>query len=408
MRRRWPNALVILWSEPSWSLVMAWQASYQTIFLVAEGLSPVGVGLAVGAGGLLQAVGLALVDTLTSRFGRKWVIQVGDFLGWVVVLGLWVLYPRPWTFAVGLVLMNATAFVMPAWNSLFCEDLSSERVTYYYLVLQLLGLLGGVAVPLVVPWVHAYGVEGSGARVLAIGWPLVTVAWLVRLVWMRESRAGRAAQHAHRAGVRLSIRHRIGEGTRGTLKILAALRVLVRVPIALFATLAPLILVAGRAEALSPALLAYLPLAGSVTGGLVMLTHSRWHSRDPKHLLVVSLVLMTGGMGVLSLAPAGQVLPVVAAWALVAAGQAWFWSVHTPFWVASLPPVARVTVQGWTGAVSALLVTVLAPLMAGFVGAVPRLVALLWVLPVAAGLVLMLATPTLPVPLHGGDQAEQP
>ena len=246
------------------------------------------------------------------------------------------------------------------------------------------GLLGGVAVPLLVPWVHAYGVEGSGAQVLAA---LVTVAWLVRLVWLRESRAGRAAQHAHRAGVRLSIRHRIAEGAHGTLKTLAALRVLVRVPIAPFATLAPLVLVAGRAEALSPALLAYLPLAGSVAGGLVMLTHSRWHNQDPKHLLVVSLVLMTVGMGVLSLAPAGQVLPVMAAWALVAAGQAWFWSVHTPFWVASLPPVARVTVQGWTGAV-------------------PRLVARLGVLPVAAGLVLMLATPTLPAPLHGGGQAE--
>ena len=62
--------------------------------------------------------------------------------------------------------------------------------------------------------------------------------------------------------------------------------------------------------------------------------------------------------------------------------------------------------QGWTGAVSALRVTVLAPLLAGFVGAVPRLVARLGVLPVAAGLVLMLATPTLPAPLHGGGQAE--
>ena len=62
--------------------------------------------------------------------------------------------------------------------------------------------------------------------------------------------------------------------------------------------------------------------------------------------------------------------------------------------------------QGWTGAVSALRVTVLAPLLAGFVGAVPRLVARLRVLPVAAGLVLMLATPTRPAPLHGGEQAE--
>ncbi len=406
MRHRWSNAVVILWSEPSWSLLMAWQASYQTIFLVAEGLSPVAIGLAVGASGLLQAVGLTMVEALTTRFGRKWVIQVGDFLGWVVVLGLWVLYPRPWTFAVGLVLMNATNFVMPAWNSLFCEDLSAGRVTYYYLVLQLLGLLGGLAVPLLVPWVHAYGVRGSGERVLAIGWPLVAAAWLMRLVWMRESKAGRAAQHAHRSGVRHSVRQRLREGTGGTLTTLAALRVLVRVPVALFTTLAPLVLVAGRAEALAPTLLAYLPLSGSVAGGVVMLTHGRWQGRDPKHLLVLSLSLMTLGMAVLSFAPAGQAAPVMVAWALAAAGQAWFWSVHTPLWVASLPPIARVTVQGWTGAASALLVTVLAPLLAAFVGAMPRLVALLWVLPVAAGLVLMLATPHLPAPPHGEEAAE--
>jgi len=393
-RHQLANALVILWSEPAWSLVMAWQASYQTVFLVASGLSPVTVGLAVGASGLLQAAGLTVVDTLTNRFGRKAVIMVGDFLGWVVVLGLWVLDPRPWTLVLGLILLNGTAFITPAWNSLFCEDLSSSRVTYYYLVLQLLGLLGGLAIPLLAPWVHLLGVRGSGERVLDIGWPLVIVAWLVRLVGLRESKAGQAAQHAHRSGIRAPIRQRLRMGTEGSLLTLALLRVLVRVPIELFTTLGPLVLVAVRAEALAPDLLAYLPLAGSVAGGFVMLTHGRWGRRPAKSVLVLSLALMALGMAVLSAAPSHNLAVVLLAWALVAAGQAWFWSVHTPLWVASLPPMARVTVQGWTGAGSALLVTVLAPVLAAFVEEAPRLIALLWVLPMALGLVLLLVSPT--------------
>jgi MFS family permease len=391
-----PNALVMLWSEPSWSLLAAWQASYQTVFMVAAGLTPVAVGLAVGASGLLQAVGLLVVDTLAARFGRKWVIMVGDLLGWVMVLGLWVLEPHPWAFAVGLIVMNATGAIMPAWNSLFCEDLSSHRVTYYYMVLQLLGLAGGLILPVLVPVVHRLGVVGSGELVLAIGWPLVTLSWIVRQFGLRESRDGLAARHAHRSGVRTRIGIRVREGTRGPLGVLAALRVLVRVPVALFSAFAPLVLVAARGDGLSPVLLAYLPVAGSVAGGVVLLTHVRWRRAAPKRLLLLALGLMVSGMLLVSEAPAHGFWAVMAAWALASAGQAWFWSVHTPLWVGSLSPYVRVTVQGWTGAISALLVTVLAPTMASMVGHSPRLVAMLWVVPLAAGLLILGATPVLP------------
>ena len=386
---RGPNAVAILWTEPAWSLAMAWQTSYLTVYLVRMGLSPAGVGAAVGAAAVVQVAGLLMSGYLVDHLGRKTVIMAGDFIGWVLVLGLWVMDPRPLMLALGVVLLNGFAFVTPAWNSLFAEDVEPARVSYYFLILQQLTLFGGLLVPIMAPVVARMGVRASGHLALSISWPLVSAAWLLRVLWLRESSVGHAQRAARRAGTHPPLGDRLRAGLHGANLVLAGLRVLIQVAVGLWATFAPLILVAHRAEALPPSTLAFLPLGSTVAGGLVLVLQRRWRKAVPARVMGAALVMMVAGMATVSLAPAGRLVPVLVAWALVAAGQALFWTLHTTQWMAALPDAARVDVQAWVGAVSAILMAVLAPLLAGLIPYMPRSINGTWTVLTAAGLVVL-------------------
>lgn len=384
-----PNAVAILWTEPAWSLAMAWQTSYLTVYLVRMGLTPAGVGAAVGASAVVQVAGLLVSGYLVDHLGRKTVIMAGDFIGWVLTLGLWVMDPRPLILALGVVLLNGFAFVTPAWNSLFAEDVEPSRVSYYFLVLQQLTLFGGLVVPIMAPVVAHMGVRASGHLALAISWPLVAVAWLLRVWWLRESSVGHAQRAARRAGTHPPVGARLRAGLSGANLVLAILRVLIQVSVGLWATFAPLILVAHRAEALAPSALAFLPLGSTVAGGVVLVLQRRWRQAVPARVMGVALLMMVAGMATVSLVPAGQLIPVLAAWALVAAGQALFWTLHTTQWMGALPDAARVDVQAWVGAVSAVLMAVLAPLLAGLLPEMPRSINGTWTALTALGLLVL-------------------
>jgi MFS family permease len=378
------NARIFLLTEFPWSLVVAWQTSYLSLYMVACGTTPGAIGTAVGVSGLVQIAGLMAVGFLTDHWGRKSVIMAGDFVGWVVALGLWVLWPVPWALLVGLILQNGSAFVAAPWNSLFSEDAEAERVAHDYFVLQLLTIFGGLLIPLMAPWVASLGVYKTGRTALAMGWPLVVLAWTGRLLWLRESRAGLMQRQRRRDRQHRARRVRLREGLAGQHGRLALLRLMTQVPLTLWATFAPLALVAGGGAALMPAALSYLPLAGAVGGLVLWFTRRWWPSLSSRAGLGAALVAIAAGMGMLALAPRHGVLTVAVGWALTVAGQSWFWTVHTPLWLRHLPDDGRVEVQGWTGAATALVVAAASPAIGHVVMRAPRLV--LGLLAVVAGL----------------------
>jgi hypothetical protein len=107
--------------------------------------------------------------------------------------------------------------------------------------------------------------------------------------------------------------------------------------------------------------------------------------------MALALGMVVAGMGGVSLAPSGSLYPILIAWSLVAAGQALFWTLHTSLWMAALPDSARVDVQGWVGAISAILMAVMAPVLAGLITHLPRISNGTWTALAALGLVLLLA-----------------
>ncbi len=379
------NAQVFLVTEFPWSITMAWMSSYLTIYLVDQGVTPHRIGLAMGLGAAMQVAGLAMSGLMAQRLGRKGSIMTGDFLGWVLVLGMWALSRTPWVLGLGLVLNQGSGFVGPAWNSLFSEGEPSERLPRYFFYLQLFTVFGGLTLPIMEPWIAHRGVVSTGHDVLVVFWPLVMMAWTLRLIFLRESSQGRqlmAAQEPFR--VRLA---HVRAGVRGTGAILAGLRVMVQVPLSLFANLAPLALVAARGSALPASRLAWLPVAASIAALALWNLHSRVRLSN-RTGVGISLAMLGVGFLLLAWAGPGHFWQVMAAWALIVGGQSQFWTSHTSYWVSWLPDAVRVDVQGWIGVVTAGVVALLSPVVAPLFAHEPH--PLFWaVVGIDAGAVLL-------------------
>jgi MFS family permease len=377
------NPLILLVTELPWSVTMAWMGSYLTIFLVQERLSPTHIGLALGIGSLLQVFGLAGSGVLSQHLGRKGSIMLGDFVGWVLVLGVWTLVKDPLWLAIGVVANQAGGFVGPAWNSLFSEGSPGDRLAGYFLVLQVMTIAGGLVLPFMAPLVRHVGVVVAGHAVLWVLWPMVALSWAIRLIGLKESNVGRASMAHARPRFKEVVGH-IRIGLQGPGLILSGLRVLVQVPVVLFATFAPLALVARHGTNLPAHQLAFLPIAGALAAIGLGSLHTMGPHRSPRAMILLALILLLLGFVTLGTAPRHDLLVVMVGWMLVIAGQSQFWTSHTSYWMTSLPDLVRVEIQGWTGVVTASLVALLSPLIAGVYAARPG-----FILEASAGICLV-------------------
>ena len=371
---KWTNAQVFLVTEFPWSVTVAWMGSYLSLFLLDQGLSARNLGWTIGAGAVIQLLGLGLSGSITRRLGRKGTIMSGDFGGWVVALGIWALSHNPWILALGLVMNQASGYVGPAWNSLFSEDEHSARLPRYFLTLQILTIMGGLILPLTRGFVVQDGVVASGHSLLLVFWPCVSAVWVIRWLALRESAAGRMSMgRTQRLAWRERAAH-IHQGLSGPGFYLAALRVLSTVPFLIVAAFVPLALVSPHGPHVAPGDLTLLPL-GAVSGvillGIGRRVARRWTAL---HFMGMGLALVAAGFAVLAWAPQGHVIWVLAGWGLMVAGQSQFASSHTSIWMTWLPDVIRVDVQGWIGMVTAAGVAVLSPLLADQFVRNPRVV----------------------------------
>jgi MFS family permease len=371
---QWSNAQIFLVTEFPWSVTMAWMGSYLSLFLLDQGLSASNLGVMIGLGAVIQLTGLGLSGFLTRRLGRKGTIMFGDFAGWIVVLGLWAIFHNPWILGVGVILNQASGFVGPAWNSLFSEDEHPQRLPRYFLFLQILTVAGGLVLPLTRGFVMHSGVVNAGHLMLWWLWPLVSVVWLIRLIGLKESAAGRLSMGSRKEVPWKERSAHIREGLAGAGFYLALLRVFTQVPFFIVAAFVPLALVSAHGAHLQPADLALLPL-GAV-GALILLAaiHPLMRSWRSLHRMGLGLALLIAGYATLALAPASGVFTVLGGWGLMVAGQSQFSSSHTSVWMMWLPDRIRVDVQGWIGVVTAGGVAILSPLLAGQFQQHPRVV----------------------------------
>jgi len=362
----WSNATIFLVTEPSWSMTAAWMSSYLTLYLVALHASVAAIGLTIGVAGLLQAGLLPAIGWFSRAIGRKAVVQIGDVLGWVVALGLWIVHVSVLWILVALVLNQISAVVTPAWNGLFSEDIDTQQRSHGYLLLQILTILGGIVVPLVAIWERQMGVARSGRLVLLIALPLLVTSIALRQWLLRESSGEKAERSARETGTWQRTWPRLRPALRGPGIPLAVLRILAQFSFSLFITFAPLTFVDRLGLRMRTDQLAFLPLAASIFGIALWIQHRRIGAMAAYASLGLAIGALIAGFGLLGLGAPGGLATVLLAWGLVMTGQSLFWSSQTTYWMTWVPDAARVDIQGYVGAFGALLVTMGAPLLASW------------------------------------------
>jgi MFS family permease len=342
-------------------------SSYLTVYLVALHSPVTAIGLAIGISGLLQAALLPAVGWFSRVIGRKSVIQIGDVLGWVVAIGLWIADVSVLWLLIALVLNQLSNVVTPAWNGLFSEDITIQQRSHGYLILQILTILGGLAIPVAAIWEREMGMAHSGRLVLIIAMPMLATSIAVRQWLLHESSGEKAEQSARRSGTWQKTWPRIRPALHSQGIPLAILRILAQFSFSLFITFAPLTFVNRLGLKMHTDQLAFLPLAASIFGLLLWIYHRRLAAVNPYTSLGLSIAALLLGFALLGCGAPGGFAMVLLAWGLVMSGQSVFWSSHTTYWLSWVPDLARVDIQGYVGAVGALLVSIGDPLLAAWV-----------------------------------------
>lgn len=364
-QRRWSNATIFLVTEPPWSVTAAWMSSYLTIYLTANHASVRAVGLALGLAGLVQVAALGAMGGISLRLGRKAVVQIGDFFGWLVSLALWVVYPSATLVLVAYVLNQASMVVTPAWNSLFSDGIDRRQLSRAYVILQVMTVLGGMAVPLSAIGIGAVGVARFGRWILAASLPLIAASWAIRQRYLTDvSQALQTDRSRSPLDQTWAVWGRLRPGLLREGLTLALLKVVAQVSLTMFATFAPLTFVSERGLGFNPEWLAFMPLSASIFGLGIWLENRRLSALSPRRGLGLAIFALVAGFTLFWGDPNGGVVVGLLAWGLMMAGQSLFWSAHTTYWMSWLPDASRVEVQGVVGAAAALIVTVLGPLLA--------------------------------------------
>ncbi len=377
-------------------------SSYLTLYLIACHLTPRQIGWALALSGVVQVAIYPSMGWIANRLGRKNVIQLGDFLGWVVAFVLWTARPGAVMVGIAYVMNQVSGVITPAWNSLFSEDQTPQATSTGYMRLQILTIIGGIAVPILAPWIGHVGIRRSGRVILLLALPVLLGAWLFRQCLLHESSVGESQRAAHWAGARTPLRTRLQLGLSGQGDTLALLRILAQVGFSLFATFAPLTFVLRRGLDISVGTLAFLPLATSIFGLVLWHQHTRIAKLPPRTTLGLAILTLMVGFSLLAVTPRAELWTLLVAWGLIVSGQGLYWSSHTTYWMTWIPDAARVDIQAVVGGASALLVTILAPTLSPGIVQSPHL--LYWSM-LALGLVLAGIWSRLP---HAANESSHP
>lgn len=200
------NTTVLLTTEPLWSFPANWFYAYLTLFMAANGLSPVQIGfitsLGIGSRIVFSFFGGHVVD----RWGRKWTVTVFDILSWIIPLAIWAMATRFEHFVTASILSNLVWIASPAWLCLLFEEAKVEHRTKIYAFNQSIYFIGGLTAPFAGWIIMNHGVD-HGARILFwIFCASMTLMVFIRVLTLRESAIGiRLQQQSQKARTSISM-----------------------------------------------------------------------------------------------------------------------------------------------------------------------------------------------------------
>jgi len=304
----WGRNARILVSTEILNVPMSWIFFYRTIFMRNLGMGEVFIGYAVMLPTLLQMLLPMLGGYFADRFGRKRVYLLFD-VGWIASMAIWFIATEPWHIILALLLQGLTTTTFSIWEILLIEDTEPQYRAGIYSFIQSNYIFRGLLTPVAGTLVFLYGVDQGCRYMFLLTLITMTVAFIVRLAYLRESELGKTIVSLERDGSarprgnvetsRMIFKHK-------SLLILLVLSVLGDMTLPLITTYQPLYLSDSRALALNESVISVIPMASSIPG-LIALSFliPRLKQKHIRKALLVGYVCGISGSVILITAPPG-------------------------------------------------------------------------------------------------------
>jgi len=312
--RAWGRNAKVLVSTEILNVPMSWIFFYRTIFMRNLGMGEVFIGYAVMLPTLLQMLLPMLGGYFADRFGRKRVYLLFD-VGWIASMAIWFIATEHWHMILALLLQGLTTTTFSIWEILLIEDTEPQYRAGIYSFIQSNYIFRGLLTPVAGTLVFLYGVDQGCRYMFLLTLITMTVAFIVRLAYLRESELGKTLVSLERDGSarprgyietsRIIFKHK-------SLLILLVLSVLGDMTLPLITTYQPLYLSDSRALALNESVISVIPMASSIPS-LIALSFliPRLKQKHIRKALLVGYVCGISSSVILITAPPGALILAV-------------------------------------------------------------------------------------------------
>ena len=303
-----PRTLVLI--EPLWGIPYNLLAPFTTLYMYAQGITDVQIGLILSITMVVQVFFSFFGGILSDKLGRKFTTMLGDFLGWATACLVWAVSNNFWLFLLAAVLNCFEQINQTAWYCLLIEDAQPKDLVNIYTWVNIGGLVAIFFAPLSGLFVSAYSVVPV-VRVLYFLFSLTMVAkTLITFKFCRETRQGQIRRAETRQA---SVFHMLGEYRQLIPRLLQDKAVLKAVAVSVILYIANMVsttffsLYVTQRLGLSENYLAFFPILNAAVMLVFMVgIQHRLHVASFRTPLWIGLALYAIAVMVLLLSPAGS------------------------------------------------------------------------------------------------------
>ena len=300
---------------------------YAALYMQGNGLDARQIGLIATIAAATGLINQFVAAPVTNRLGRKRTLLVFSVVCWTIPLLLWTLATGFTLFLLAAVIFSFARITSVAWYCVITEDVGDDKKSKVFGILFIIASMGGIATAFAGPVIDRFGLVPSVRFLYGFALVTMTLMFFIRNALLTETSAGTELNDLH-AGMTLGQTfRRYMDVVVTSLKDREFFRLTLAYMIFSFALAMGFVqvLFVNNVLKLSLTQLSMMPPVAAVIS-VILFKFAVPHVRESneRNTLAASLVVFAAGMFMLIIIPHGNLMLVLVASALGAAGAYMF------------------------------------------------------------------------------------
>ena len=184
------NTRISVMCEPLWGIPFVLFNFYLSLYMKELGVTDKQLAYLISIGFIAGTFFSLISGAITDRLGRKKTAFIFDFIGWPIVVVIYLLSNSFAMFALATFINSFTRIVGVAWNLMVIEDADNEQRVSAFNLLNIINISSGIIIPLAGLLVNAYGVIVSERIFLIFGAISMSTMIITRNHFYKETSVG--------------------------------------------------------------------------------------------------------------------------------------------------------------------------------------------------------------------------